>query len=507
MNKTTDKLYKNPDDKNIEDNFQFILFGGTGDLAHNKIIPAFYNLAAKNILPDKYTIIATGRRYDNETDYLEALYNSLQNKKEKVDNRIWQLLSEHVEYFQLSFKDENDFERLRKSLSQKSESEKISNRIFYLATAPKFFAEIAEKLKEYNLLNVGFKNNDSRLVIEKPFGHDFDSAQSLNNTLSNIFSEKNIFRIDHYLGKEMIQNIMVIRLSNSIFRALWNRKHIDNIQIYLNESEGVKDRGKYYDDTGVIKDMFQNHILQVLSLIAMEEPENLTAQEISNKKVEVFKELADNDLSDIDKHIVRGQYDSNTVDGQEIKAYRNEKEINSESETATFMALKLFLNNERWRDVPIYLKSGKRLNKKEAAIAVEFKDDFHSAFMKNQKLESNLLLIKIQPEEGVSLRFNTRKPASNNKIIPVEMEFCQSCQQFFNSPENYEGLIYDMIAGDKTLFTSWEEVSYSWKFIDKIQQKCEDEKIELHQYPALSEGPEAADRLLEADGRKWLDNK
>ncbi|MFW5979443.1 MAG: glucose-6-phosphate dehydrogenase [Halanaerobium sp.] len=507
MDKTIDKLIKNPDDKNIKNKFQFILFGGTGDLAHNKIIPAFYNLAAKDILPDNYTIIATGRRYDNKNDYLNDLYSSLENKKEKIDNRIWQSLTDHLEYFQLSFKEPADFERLRKRLLNKSENPKISNRIFYLATAPKFFAEIAEKLKEYNLLNAGFEDHDSRLVIEKPFGHDFDSAQKLNNTLSNIFSEKNIFRIDHYLGKEMIQNIMVIRLSNPIFRALWNKEHIDNIQIYLNESEGVKDRGKYYDDTGVIKDMFQNHILQVLSLIAMEEPENLSAQEISEKKVEVFKELADNDLSDIDKHIVRGQYDSNTVNGQEIRAYRREKEIDPESETATFMALKLFLNNERWRNVPIYLKSGKRLNKKEAAIAIEFKDNFHSSYLQKQKLDSNLLLIKIQPEEGVSLRFNTRKPASNNKIIPVEMEFCQSCQQFFNSPENYEGLIYDMIAGDKTLFTSWEEVSYSWKFIDKIQRKCAEENIELHQYPALSEGPKAADKLLEADGRSWIDKE
>ncbi|MFW5988107.1 MAG: glucose-6-phosphate dehydrogenase, partial [bacterium] len=461
MNNTLDKLYKNPDNKNIDNNFQFILFGGTGDLAHNKIIPAFYNLAEKNILPDNYTIIATGRRYDSEKDYLQALYNSLQNKKEKIDNRIWQLLKDHIVYFELSFKDDHDFINLRKYLAHKSEKENIFNRIFYLATAPKFFAEIAEKLQEFNLLNVGFKNNDSRLVIEKPFGHDFKSAEKLNSALSNIFSEKNIFRIDHYLGKEMIQNIMVIRLSNPIFRTLWNRKHIDNIQIYLNESEGVKGRGKYYDDTGVIKDMFQNHILQVLSLIAMEEPENLTAQEISNKKVEVFKELADNDLCDIDKHIVRGQYDSNTVDGQKISAYREEKEIDPKSKTATFMALKLFLNNERWRGVPIYLKSGKRLNKKEAAIAIEFADNFHSAYLENQKLDTNLLFIKIQPEEGISLRFNTRKPASNNKIVPVEMEFCQSCQQFFNSPENYEGLIYDMIAGDKTLFTSWKEVSYS----------------------------------------------
>ena len=298
---------------------------------------------------------------------------------------------------------------------------------------------------------------------------------------------------------------MVIRLSNPIFRSIWNKKHIDNIQIYLNESEGVKDRGRYYDDTGVIKDMFQNHILQVLSLITMEEPDNLSAEEISSRKVEIFKKLADNDLSNIDKNIVRAQYDSNQLGNKKINSYREEKEIDPESDTSTFMALKLFLNNERWQGVPIYLKSGKRLNKKEAAIAVEFKDDFHPAYLENQKLESNLLLIKIQPEEGVSLRFNTRKPASDNKIVPVEMEFCQSCQQFFNSPENYEGLIYDMIRGDKTLFTSWEEVSYSWKFIDKIQKKCKKENIELHKYPALTRGPEAADQLLEADGRSWWD--
>ena len=507
MNNTLDRLYRNPDDKNIENNFQFILFGGNGDLAHNKIIHAFYNLAAKDILPDQYTIIATGRRYDSKKEYLDAFYKSLQSKKEEIDKRIWQSLAEHIDYFQLSFKDPDDFERLNKHLAKKSETEKIYNRIFYLATAPKFFAEIAKKIEKFNLLNIGFEDNDSRLVIEKPFGHDLESAEKLNNTLSSIFSEKNIFRIDHYLGKEMIQNIMVIRLSNPIFRALWNKDHIDNIQIYLNESEGVKDRGKYYDDTGVIKDMFQNHILQVLSLIAMEEPDDLTAEEISKRKVEVFKELADNDMSNIDEHIVRAQYDSNQLGEQKIKSYREEKEIDSESETSTFMALKLFLNNERWQDVPIYLKSGKRLNKKEAAIAVEFESDFHPGYLENQELASNLLLIKIQPEEGISLRFNTRKPASNNKIVPVEMEFCQSCQQFFNSPENYEGLIYDMIGGDKTLFTSWEEVSYSWKFIDKIQQKCREEDIELHKYPALSQGPKAAEELLEADGRKWWDKE
>ena len=507
MNKTLDKLYKNPETKNIEENFQFILFGGTGDLAHNKIIPAFYNLAAKDILPDQYTIIATGRRYDSKKEYLDAFYKSLQSKKEEIDKRIWQSLAEHIDYFQLSFKDPDDFERLNKHLAKKSETEKIYNRIFYLATAPKFFAEIAKKIEKFNLLNIGFEDNDSRLVIEKPFGHDLESAEKLNNTLSSIFSEKNIFRIDHYLGKEMIQNIMVIRLSNPIFRALWNKDHIDNIQIYLNESEGVKDRGKYYDDTGVIKDMFQNHILQVLSLIAMEEPDDLTAAEISKRKVEVFKELADNDMSNIDEHIVRAQYDSNQLGEQKIKSYREEKEIDSESETSTFMALKLFLNNERWQDVPIYLKSGKRLNKKEAAIAVEFESDFHPGYLENQELASNLLLIKIQPEEGISLRFNTRKPASNNTIVPVEMEFCQSCQQFFNSPENYEGLIYDMIGGDKTLFTSWEEVSYSWKFIDKIQQKCREEDIGLHKYPALSQGPKAAEELLESDGRKWWDKE
>ncbi|ADO76679.1 glucose-6-phosphate dehydrogenase [Halanaerobium praevalens] len=511
MNKTLTTLYQNLDTENIDSNFQFILFGGTGDLAHNKIIPAFYNLVARDILTNKYTIIATGRRYKNKNEYLAALYKSLKNKKKKIDSKHWKKLASHLEYFQLSFKNEADFKKLENHLVQKDKTEKISERIFYLATAPKFFAEIAKKLDKFNLLNAGFKTNNSKLVIEKPFGHDFKSAQKLNNTLSKIFSEKNIFRIDHYLGKEMIQNIMVIRLSNPIFRALWNKEHIDNIQIYLNESEGVKDRGKYYDDTGVIKDMFQNHILQILSLITMEEPENLSAAEISQKKVEVFKELADNDLSNIDEHIVRGQYSSNIIENKNskksIKAYREEKEIDPNSKTATFMALKLFLNNQRWQDVPIYLKSGKRLNKKEAAIAIEFKDDFHAAYTEDQKLSSNILLIKIQPEEGVSLRFNTRKPASNNKIVPVEMEFCQSCQQFFNSPENYEGLIYDMIAGDKTLFTSWEEVSYSWKFIDKIQKKCQEQKIKLHSYPAQTGGPKAADKLLEADNRIWQDKK
>jgi glucose-6-phosphate 1-dehydrogenase len=497
-------LVKDKDQKYIENNFQFILFGGTGDLAHNKIIPAFYNLAAKNILPPNYNLIATGRRYENQAEYLQALYNSLKAKKETIDDKIWQSLSDKIEYFNLSFTNDDDFIKLKKFLADKSAAEKPSNRIFYLATAPGFFASLAQKLEKFNLLDVGFSKNKSRLVIEKPFGHDLESAQELNKNLTEIFSEKNIFRIDHYLGKEMIQDIMVIRLTNPIFRAIWNKNQIDNIQIYLNESEGVKDRGKYYDDAGVIKDMFQNHMLQVLSLITMEEPSELTAAEISQKKVAVFKELADNDLSNIDEHIVRGQYDSNIINEQEIKSYRDEDEIPADSETATFLALKLFLNNQRWQGVPIYLKSGKRLKEKEATIAIEFKSNFHNAYQ-NQQIENNLLLIKIQPDEGVSLRFNTRKPASNNKIIPVNMEFCQSCQQFFNSPENYEVLITDMLNGDKTLFTSWEEVSYSWKFIDKIQQKTTEKSIKLHQYPALSNGPEAAQQLLAADGRKWWD--
>jgi glucose-6-phosphate 1-dehydrogenase len=298
---------------------------------------------------------------------------------------------------------------------------------------------------------------------------------------------------------------MVIRLSNPIFRSLWNTGEIDNIQIYINESEGVKDRGKYYDDAGVIKDMFQNHMLQILSLITMEEPDDLSSKSISKSKVEVLKELSKIDIESIDEHIVRGQYTSNKSGNDEIKAYQNEKNISDDSETATFIALKLFLDNERWKNVPIYLKSGKRLKKKEAGIAVEFNHNFHNSYSENKEVQSNLLKIMIQPDEGVSLRFNTRKPGSNNKIVPVEMEFCHSAHQLFNSPENYEGLIYDMIEGDKTLFTSWEEVYYSWKFIDKFQTKCNNEDLKLYKYPALSKGPEAADELLKNDGRNWWD--
>ncbi|MFW6280774.1 MAG: glucose-6-phosphate dehydrogenase [Halanaerobium sp.] len=502
---TLEKLYKNPHEKNISSNFQFILFGGTGDLAHNKIMPAFYNLVEKDILPQHFTLLATGRRYNSKKEYLDAIYSSLNNKKKEVDNRVWQVLADSIDYFELNFKDDSDFMQLKDYLAEKSKKNKVNNRIFYLATAPGFFAEIAEKIKKFNLLNVGFEHKDSKLVIEKPFGHDLQSAEKLNNTLTNIFEEKNIYRIDHYLGKEMIQNIMVIRLSNPIFRSLWNTEEIDNIQIYIDESEGVKDRGKYYDDAGVIKDMFQNHMLQILSLITMEEPSDLSAKSISKSKVQVLKELSKINIESIDEHIIRGQYISSKYGDDEIKAYRDEKDIPDDSETATFIALKLFLDNERWKNVPIYLKSGKRLKKKEAGIAVEFNHNFHESYSNTEEVQSNLLKIMIQPDEGVSLRFNTRKPGSNNKIVPVEMEFCHSAHQLFNSPENYEGLIYDMIKGDKTLFTSWQEVYYSWKFIDKFQTKCNTEDLKLHKYPALSKGPEAADKLLEDDGRIWWD--
>jgi len=503
--KTIEKLYKNPADKNVEENFQFILFGGTGDLAHNKILPAFYHLVEKDILPRQFTLLATGRRYDSRREYLDAIYESLENKIEEIDMRVWQSLIDNIDYFKLNFRNKNDFKKMHDYLKRKSDQIKPANRIFYMATAPGFFAEIAENLEEFNLLNIGFKNKDSRLVIEKPFGHNLKSAEKLNNTLSGIFSEENIYRIDHYLGKEMIQNIMVIRLSNPIFRALWNKDEIDNIQIYINESEGVKDRGKYYDDAGVIKDMFQNHMLQILSLITMEEPEDLSSESISQSKVKVLKELAAIDIQNIDDHIVRGQYTAVESAEKRIKSYQEEDSIPADSKTSTFIALKLFLDNKRWQGVPIYLKSGKRLQKKEAGIAVEFKHDFHSAYVNDEQAESNLLKIKIQPEEGVSLRFNTRKPGSSSKIVPVKMEFCHSCHQLFNSPENYEGLIYDMIEGDKTLFTSWKEVYYSWKFIDKFQHKCSAEKPALYEYPALSSGPKAAENLLEIDNRRWWD--
>lgn len=482
----------------------FTIFGATGDLTKRKLIPACYTLFSQNRLPHGFTIIAIGRREKTIDEYRDDMLSFMRdNMKKDIDDGIWTEFKDKIIYHEMNFAQNQGYETLR-GLSREIDavSGTKGNRIYYLATAPEFFEIIIQKLNE----NGAFSNDDSwqRVMIEKPFGSDLKTATELNNNITKILDEDKIFRIDHYLGKEMIQNILSLRFGNSIFEPLWNHNYIDHIQIISTETLGVGNRGDYYDKTGIIKDMLQNHILQMLTLIAMEAPVNLSAESIINEKVKVLQSLRPFSKSNLDETAAFGQYG----DGYGMVAYRNEKRVETDSKTDTFIALKTCIDNFRWGGVPIYIFAGKRMAEKTTKIIIRFKKLPGINFYKGlSDAEANVLVIRIQPDEGLFFRINAKKPGNDLSIGPVDMDYCQDCGYSGNSPEAYERLILEAINNNKALFTRWDELEYSWKFIDSL---CEARKDNIRDYPnykAGSAGPETALRLIEKDGRNWWNEK
>ena len=482
--------------------YQFIIFGGTGDLSHRKLLPAFYDLLAADLLPDKYTLIALGRRNENRADYLTDVYSSIKDRvRHEFKESLWNKLKSRIEYLRLDITEGNDYDKLKKLLEQQR-----AQRIFYLALAPKFFAPVIKKLAEKNLVenSVG----KSRLVIEKPFGKDLSSAKELNQKIREVYKEEDIYRIDHYLGKEMLQNISVIRFGNLFFEPLWNSEYIDNVQIVSSETGGVGQRGEYYDKAGALRDMVQNHMLQLLTITAMEPPAELESDSIRTEKVKVLNSLKRIDSNNIDQLTVRGQYDSGEVGQEKISAYREQQGVATDSNTETFTAFKLKINNQRWSGVPFYIKTGKCLPEKLTEITIQFKEKKYSNYDKfSSDLQPNLLVIRIQPLEGIYLRFNAKKPGAEEKIVPVDMDFCQNCNTDINTAGAYEKLIKDLFAGDSTLFTRWDEVEAAWKFIDQISEAWANKNPDFPNYKAGSKGPTSANELLEKDGRKWWESE
>ncbi len=482
--------------------YQFVIFGGTGDLSHRKLLPAFYDLLAADLLPDDYSLIALGRRNDNRAEYLNDIYTSIKKRvRHDFKEELWNELKSSIKYLHLDITKSSDYKQLKELLEQEQ-----AQRIFYLALAPKFFASVVEKLAKQNLVEnyVG----KSRLVIEKPFGKDLSSAKDLNKKIRKVYDEEDIYRIDHYLGKEMLQNISVIRFGNLFFEALWNSEYIDNVQIISSESVGIGQRGEYYDKAGALRDMLQNHMLQLLTVTAMEPPAELEADLIRTEKVKVLKALTRIDAGNIDQLAVRGQYNSGRVGQEEIPAYREEEGVADDSVTETFTAFKLKIDNQRWSGVPFYIKTGKCLPEKLTQITIEFKKKGYSNYDKfSSELEPNLLVIRIQPLEGIYLRFNAKKPGAEEKIIPVDMDFCQNCSVDINTAGAYEKLIKDLFVGDSTLFTRWDEVEAAWKFIDQISKAWANTTPDFPNYKPGSQGPTAADKLLEKDGRQWWDSE
>lgn len=490
--------------ENINNPFIMVIFGGTGDLTHRKLMPAIYNLMAEKLLPEKFAVVSVGRRDKTGEEYLNEVYSSIKKfSRLTPEINTWNKLREAIHYYRTEFTREESYKGLKKYLDGlDSKYGTTGNRLYYLAVAPEFFGPIVGSLKNNGMTESPGAWN--RVIIEKPFGWNLESARNLNREITNAFNEDNVFRIDHYLGKEMIQNIMVIRFANAVFESLWNNRYIDNIQISSSEMVGVETRGDYYEKSGVLRDMLQNHMLQLLTLIAMEPPVNLSPDAIRDEKIKVLRSIRPFTSEEVRKNVIRGQYGPGSLGKTELPGYRQEQKVSPESEIETFMALKMHIENFRWAGTPFYLRTGKRLDSKSTEIVIEFKSLPEFLYAKEYgSLHPNLMVIRINPHEGVYFQFNTKRPGAGVNLSDVKMDFCQNCETVANSPEAYERLIHDATRGDSTLFTRWDEVEFSWSLVDSIVNAWKNEAPDFPNYKAGSTGPEDADKLLLEDGRKW----
>ncbi len=485
-----------------------VIFGGTGDLAHRKLYPAVYNLYLSGLLPHNFALVSVGRREKSNFQFRSEARESIvkySRTNSGTEEKLNQILSRFY-YYETDFHNAQGYKGLGNFLGELDKKYGTrGNRIYYLAIAPEHFESVIERIDAADLAP-NREDSWQRVVIEKPFGKDLESAIKLNAGISKVFDEEKIYRIDHYLGKEMMQNIMVIRFANTLFEPLWNNKYIDHIQITSSETVGVGNRGGYYEGSGALRDMMQNHMLQLLMLIAMEPPVNLDTESIRDEKVKVLKALSPMTYDEVMRNVVRGQYGAG-VDGDsgsQVVGYRQEERISQQSNTETYVGMKLMVNNIRWAGVPFYLRTGKRMPCKTTEIAIQFSNPPEVLYYKEfQNLKSNLLVIKIQPREGAFLQFNAKKPGPRSEIVPVAMDFCQNCAIDAVSAEAYERLLYDVLRGDSTLFTRWDEVEYSWKFIDSIAKAWEKNDPGFPNYPAGSWGPDEARELIERDQRIW----
>lgn len=481
----------------------FVIFGGTGDLAKRKLIPSLYNLYVESKTPQNFRIVSIGRKDYNIDSYRELIKESTAEFSNDFFNiEKWNDFKEKVFYNKFDFSSDcegySKLELYLKDLDEKYVTE--GNRIFYLAVPPSSFEMIIKNLKTYNML----ENNKSwqRVMIEKPFGSNLETARKLNESISKYLPEDKIFRIDHYLGKEMIQNILAIRFGNTVYEPLWNNKYIDNIQIILSEDIGVGNRGKYYEKAGVIKDMLQNHILQMLSLISMEPPLNLKPESIRDEKVKAIKALRLYSDESAKENIVMGQYGKTKTQ----KAYREEENVNPKSNTATFIALRAYVDNERWKGVPFYIKVGKLLQGKCAKIVIQFKKlPNMNNYVEFKDNKPNLLVIKIQPKEGIFFQMNAKEPGNEFKIKKVSLDYCQKSEDSSYSTKAYERLIIEGIRNNPSLFARWDELEYSWKFTESIENSIKDVDFDFPNYLPLSYGPEKSKELLFKEGNKWWD--
>jgi len=486
-----------------------VIFGATGDLTHRKLVPALYNLAADGDLPAGLRVVGFARREKSDDEYrsdLEALNRKV--SRQGHDDQMWENFSQNVYYHQSEFQDLDGYKRLKAKLEELEADGGSGNRLFYIASAPEFFDDVLVKLGEAGL-NEPVEGRWSRVVVEKPFGTDLPTAEHLNSVVNQTFHEKDTYRIDHYLGKETAQNIMVLRFANAIFEPLWNSRYIDHIQITCAEDLGMEGgRGGYYDTAGAMRDMVQNHLLQLLSLVAMEPPTDLSADGVRDEKVKVFRSLRKWKGSEaVGENVVRAQYTEGVVDGKDAVGYRREDRVNPGSMTESFVALRVMVDTWRWEGVPFYVRMGKQLPKKATEISVHFRGAPGVLFntLPSGLEAGNVLVIRIQPDEGISLKIQSKIPGPALRMEDVKMDFHYSTSFGKSSPEAYERLLLDAMAGDATLFARRDEVEEAWRFVDEIEHAWHksDSPPAMAEYPAGSWGPKEADDLLQRDGRRW----
>ena len=486
-----------------------IIFGASGDLTSRKLIPALHQLFIDKQLPEPIRIIGFARREKTDESWRAELKEALDkfSRTKPVDPEKWKAFAEHLFYCRGEFSDPDAYARLAKMLAGFGNEKLQRNLLFYLSTSPSQFGEVVEHLHKAKLLTrddaPGFWQ---RVVVEKPFGHDLRSAQQLNQELTRFAYEKQIYRIDHYLGKETVQNILMFRFSNSIFEQLWNRQSVDHVQITVSEKLGVGSRGGYYEEAGALRDMVQNHLLQVLALVTMEPPVSLEAESVRDEKVKLLKSLRQLLPAQVPAVVVRGQYIEGKIDGQPRIAYRQEQKVRPDSSVETFVAMRVFIDNWRWSGVPFYLRTGKSVPLSASEVRVQFRPTPNVLFAAQcgPKLDANAITLRLQPNEGISLRFNGKIPGTSMQLRPVRMHFSYDSEFGAYTPEAYERLLLEALAGDATLFIRRDEVETAWAFVDPIREAWEDRPLaEKEFYVAGTWGPKAADELLAANGHTW----
>ena len=486
----------------------FVLFGATGDLAHRKVMPAIYQLLRTNLLPAEFSVVAVARRPYTDEAFRAEVRASLEKYSRvlPIDETSWAELAKRITYQQLDFADDAGYDRLGERLEAlDAERGTAGNRLYYLATQPSQVTEIVRQMGRVGLDHELHGSGWRRVVVEKPFGRDLDSARRLNHELNKVFREAQIYRIDHYLGKETVRNLLVFRFGNGIFEPVWNRSYVDHVQITVAESIGAEGRGAFYEETGASRDILQNHLLQLMTLVAMEPPSSFSADALRDQKVQVLRSVAAPDVEHVKNSIVRGQYGPGWIGGESAPGYREEPEVDPESETETFVAGCFTIDDWRWSGVPFYLRAGKRMPKRATEIAIQFKEVPLRLFRESSGDPApNVLAMRIQPDEGIMLRFAAKVPGLGLDVRSVNMDFAYGTSFAVDSPDAYETLILDALLGDASLFTRADEVEAAWSIVTPIINTWADLPTpRFPDYAAGTWGPEAATALLERDGRRW----